>query len=188
MADVKIIDLPVQQPASTDYLPLTDGVTTFKTTVASAVSTGRVDYTVILQDQKAQGTQGGTFTSGDWRTRTLNTEVLDTGNICSLVGNQFTLPPGTYDIYAVAPAYSVNRTQARIQNITDGTTVLLSQSTYAYSSVTVNCIILGRFTIASTKTFELQHRCQSTQSNNGFGEEANFTTEIYSTVRIDKVS
>lgn len=33
---------------------------------------------VILQDQKAQNTDGGTFTSGAWRTRDLNTKVTDT--------------------------------------------------------------------------------------------------------------
>jgi len=188
MANVKIIDLPIQQPASFDYFPLTTGVVTYRTTLASAVSTGRVDYTVVLQDQKTQNTPGGSFTSGDWRTRTLNTKVLDTGNICSLASNQFTLPPGTYDFFAVAPAYSCNRVQARLQNITDTSTTLLGGAIYAYSNVTVNNIIQGRFTIASSKTFELQQRCQSTQSTNGFGVEGNFTTEIYANVKINKIS
>jgi len=38
MADVKIINLPVQQPAVTDAFPLTDGVTTYKSTLQGAVS------------------------------------------------------------------------------------------------------------------------------------------------------
>ena len=32
----------------------------------------------VIEDQKTSGTNGGTFTSGDWRVRDLNTEVFDT--------------------------------------------------------------------------------------------------------------
>lgn len=46
----------------------------------------------VIQDQKSSGTDGGTFTSGAWRTRTLNTTVLNTiGAGFSLSSNQFTL-------------------------------------------------------------------------------------------------
>jgi len=38
MADVKIINLPVQQPAVTDAFPLTDGATTYKSSLQGAVS------------------------------------------------------------------------------------------------------------------------------------------------------
>src|SRR5687768_2319629 len=77
-----------------------------------------------LVDEKAANTAGGTFTTGAWRTRTLNTEKLD--EITStLASNQFTLPAGTYNIVASAPAFFVSRHQTRLRNITDGTTTLV---------------------------------------------------------------
>jgi hypothetical protein len=42
-----------------------------------------------------------------------------------------------------------------------------------------NSLIREYFTIASTKTFELQHQGSVTRNNNGFGLACNFTTEVY---------
>lgn len=150
---------------------------------------GGQDY-ILLQDQKASGTDGGTFTSGAWQTRVLNTEVTDTGGHCSLAANQFTLSAGTYRIRAKAPAYSVFRHMARLQNITDGTTTSWGTSEFNYTTNqhTTSSWVEARFTIASSKVFELQHRCQSTQATNGFGQEVGtqFTVdhETYTTVEL----
>ncbi|SVB60040.1 uncharacterized protein METZ01_LOCUS212894, partial [marine metagenome] len=43
----------------------------------------------IIADQKAQNTAGGTFTSGAWRTRDLNTEITDPDGIVSISSNEF---------------------------------------------------------------------------------------------------
>lgn len=155
-------------------------------TNGATVTTGQaLDY-ILLQDQKAQNTQGGTFTSGSWQTRTLNTEAADTGGNCSLSSNQFTLDAGTYRIRARAPAAIVGRHQIRLQNITDGSTTLVGSSAYADAgnSVINDSWIAGRFTIAGTKTFELQHQCAGTVTTTGFGAAANFTTEIYAEVEL----
>ncbi len=45
----------------------------------------------IIADHKAQNTAGGTFTSGAWRTRDLNTEITDPDGIVSIASDQFTL-------------------------------------------------------------------------------------------------
>lgn len=146
---------------------------------------------IILQDQKTANTAGGTFTSGSWQTRTLNTEVTDTASICSLATNQFTLPAGTYDIEASAPALRVGRHQIRLQNITDTSTTLIGESAFSDSTVeyaTTRSRLVGRFTIAGSKAFEIQHQCQTTRATFGFGLEANLgVTEIYTTVVITKV-
>lgn len=148
-----------------------------------------IEY-VLLQDQKAQNTAGGTFTSGAWRTRDLNTEVTDTANNCSLASNQFTLQPGTYRIKASAPGYLVNAHQAKLRNITDGSDVLLGTSEYAHGSyaLTIRSWVAGQFTITAAKTFELQHQCGTSQSTTGLGQPANLTTEIYSVVELWKVA
>lgn len=149
------------------------------------------DY-VLLQDQKASGTAGGTFTSGAWQTRVLNTIAADTTGVVTLSANQFTLPAGTYRIEAKAPAFNVDRHEARLQNITDATTVLSGTSGFAVggNQGQESSFIFDRFTIASAKTFEIQHRCQSTAATNGFGVESgsNFAVahETYTSVTLIK--
>lgn len=142
---------------------------------------------IHLREEQAQNTQGGTFTSGAWRTRTLNTKSTDTGGIATLSSNQFTLPAGTYLIKATAPGYQCDRHQARLQNITDTSTTALSTTEFTASagSATVSrALIYAEFTITAPKTFEIQHQCQTTKSSDGFGVAANFTTEVYSEVEI----
>ena len=66
-----------------------------------------LDGYILIRDEKASGTTGGTFTSGAWQTRDLNTEVVDTGNHASVATNQITLAAGTYRFRIVAPAHLV---------------------------------------------------------------------------------
>lgn len=142
-----------------------------------------------LSDVKSASTDGGTFTSGAWQTRTLNTEV-DADSIVTLSGNQFTLGAGTYRIAAIAPACAVEVHQARLQNITDGTTTLLGQSAYSRSPafVQVNAVVVGEFTIAGTKTFELQHRCHATATTSGFGVGVAWGDNEFSVVELWKTA
>lgn len=156
---------------------------------------GDVGGIIILEDQKTTGTAGGTFTSGAWRTRTLNTEVADTGGNCSLSANQFTLDAGTYEIEASAPAFFVFRHQIRLQNVTDGTTTLVGTSECTDNTVANDqsrSFIWGRFTIASSKAFEIQHQCQNTLATNGLGLAVGtgFTVanELYTQVWLRKVA
>lgn len=142
---------------------------------------------VVLQDQKAQNTAGGTFTSGAWQTRTLNTEVVDTGGRCTLASNEFTLTAGTYRYRIFAPAWKVNRHQARLFNVTDAVVVQYGTSLYA-SAVgdTQNfSVIEGEFTIATSKAFRVEHRCATTVASQGFGVESNLATEVYTTVVLE---
>lgn len=138
---------------------------------------------IILQDQKAQNTAGGTFTSGAWQTRVINTEVADTGGNCTIAANQITLLAGTYRFAIKCNAHGVSLHQARLQNITDTTTPQLGTSNIcgAGSDESSVSFIEGRMTIAASKVFEIQHQCSSTQATNGFGVAANFTTEVYTT-------
>ena len=142
------------------------------------------------RDEKAQNTGGGTFTSGAWRTRVLNTEVADVGGFGTLASNQITLAAGTYIISAKAPAFACNQNQLRLQNVTDAITVLVGQA--AYSSVNTQsdgstALLNGIFTIAASKALELQHQCVTTAATIGFGVQCNFTTEVYAVVELWKI-
>jgi hypothetical protein len=142
------------------------------------------------RDEKTQNTAGGTFTSGAWRTRTLNTEVSDVGGFGSLASNQITLSAGTYIISASAPAFFVNAHQLRLQNITDTATVLTGQSAYTGASnqgSQSSALLQGVFTVAASKALELQHQCGTTRSTDGFGVQGNFTTEVYAVVELWKI-
>lgn len=150
------------------------------------------DY-ILIQDEKAQGTEGGTFAVAGWRTRDINTEKHDTGNNCTIAANQFTLQPGTYRIHARVPQYSAGLAHARLQNITDGTTVLYSGNVYSNDAAVdgYNCVILGMFIIAAAKAFEIQHYCGVGKATNGFGRACNLVAgkvEIYTQVELVRVA
>lgn len=144
-----------------------------------------------VQDEKAANTAGGTFTLGAWRTRDLNTVKTNEIFGASLSSNQITLPAGTYYIDASCPGYAVSRHKTRLENTTDTMTTLLgtSEHTNTTTSDTVTrSFIKGRFTIASEKIFEIQHRSLLTTATTGFGQASNFgVTEVYSIVQIWKV-
>lgn len=151
---------------------------------------GGYDY-LLYQEQQSSGVAGGTFTSGAWRTRLLNTEVSDSGGHGSIASNQVTLSAGTYELDGWAMAHNAAQNKLRWQNITDAATVLEGSSSYAAPGGADGdspALIKGRFTIAGTKTFELQHQGTSTKTSDGFGVSTGFGTEIYSAVELRKVA
>jgi hypothetical protein len=149
---------------------------------------GKFGYeTAYIKDVKVANTTGGTFTSGAWQTRDLNTIEGDT-SFLSLSSNQFSLEPGVYDIEVTAPAFRVDNHKAKIYNISDSSDVMFGSSEYSLNS-SEDCsssLIFGRIVINSTKTFEIQHRCLTTRASNGFGVAANFGEEVYTQVKIVK--
>jgi hypothetical protein len=145
-----------------------------------------------VRDEKSANTAGGAFTSGDWRTRTLNTVMTNEISGASLSSNQVTLPSGTYYVHAGARGYTVNANKLKWYNTSDSSDVLIGDQARSDSSANANAFVsvMGRFTISAQKTFELQHRCETTRSDvNGFGPAANFgVVEVFANVQIWKVA
>jgi hypothetical protein len=144
---------------------------------------------INIQDQKPSGTHGGTFTSGAWQRRDLNTIAADTAGLVTLASNQFTLPSGIYRISASAPAYGVQLHQTRLQNITDSLTVLYGTSEMINSTDygQTRSFITGRFTIGASKTFEIDHQCLVTRATAGFGNANTFgNIQIWTNVELWK--
>ena len=143
-------------------------------------------------DRKSSGSHGGSFSSGDWRTRELNTEAFDPDGIVTLSSNQFTLQAGSYFINAMAPAQSVVNHQLRLRNITDSNNALFGFSAYASQSSgnatddNDYAFLKGRITLSGAKTFELQHRCNTTRNGAGFGQPTGYAEETYASVEIYK--
>lgn len=146
---------------------------------------------VKLTETQAANTQGGTFTSGAWRTRTLNTEDSDVDAVCSLAANQFTLTAGTYRIQASAPAFFTNPHQAKLRNATAASDILIGTSETSGATgngATTRSFVTGQFTVAAAQALEIQHQANTTKATDGFGAACNFgVSEIYTVVELWKV-
>ena len=148
-----------------------NGYVTFAASKSPALVGIQQPQVAYLKDVKASGTAGGTFTAGAWQTRTLNTVEGD-ASIVSLSANQFTLAAGKYEIEASAPAGMVGGHILKLRNITDSTDVLAGTVEYtsqnAYYAVTQSKVE-GVLNLTSSKTLEIQHRCDVTRASDGFG-------------------
>ena len=180
-------------------LGITDGTIAAADIASGAITAAKLDdlanpfgkELLHVRDEKASGTDGGTFTSGSFQTRTLNTSVTNEISGASLSSNQITLPSGTYFLYATAPAYGVDTHKLKFRNITDSSDTLIGNNQRIADALdaATTAHISGRFTIAAQKTFELQHRCNTTDSGDGFGVGANYSiVEVYADVQIWKIA
>lgn len=140
-------------------------------------------------DSKASGTDGGSFSAGDWRTRTLQTVRTNLITSATLSSNKINLPVGDYYIFATIPAYGVGTSTTRLWNDTSGALLIEGSGTVSTSGNMVNSIIFGKFTLAGTRDVIIQHRCSTTNAADGFGKAANFgsSDEIYTQVSIWKI-
>ncbi len=176
-------------PAADDYFMLYDTSASTADKVSMALVNPFGFQLLHVRDEKASGTDGGTFTVGAWRTRTLNTSKTNEITGASLVANQITLPAGTYYIEASAPAFNGDH-QAKLRNVTDGSDTIIGTTSAEDGSdpTQTRSHVHGRFTIASSKTFELQHQTSNSQSTTGFGRAVGFgVVEVYAEVMIWKV-
>lgn len=145
---------------------------------------------MIVADEKASGTDGGSFTAGSWVTRTLNTVRTNGITGASLSSNQITLPAGTYHISARSPAFAVQSHQTLLYNVTSGATALVGSTAWAAPAGNVgnDSFVEGTITVASSTVFELRHRCSSTKNTTGLGAAGGFgEVEVYSVVVIRKI-
>jgi hypothetical protein len=150
----------------------------------------------IFQDAKAVNTAGGSFTSGAWRTRDLQTTQVNTIASCSLASNQITLPAGTYYAWATTPSRAVQRNYSRLYNTTNSATLIAGGISYSGdASIAVeetHNVLTGVFTITGTKVIELQHFCSATKNGDGYGSSDggaldNVQLNIYSQITIEKI-
>lgn len=145
---------------------------------------------VIFSDVKSAGTDGGTFTSGAWRTRVLNT-TQNSQAWASLSSNQVDLNNGTYLVESSAPAFGVTQHKTKLYDIDNAADALLGTSEYATAAASqTRSVVSGVLTVTGGPiTYELQHQCQVTVATNGFGANSNFgVSETYSILKITKLS
>jgi uncharacterized coiled-coil protein SlyX len=144
----------------------------------------------ILRDVKGAGQNGGTFTNGGWRTRTLNDEY-DPDGFVTLSANQFTLASGTYVINVSVPAYKVNGHQSQLYDVTNSAVVAVGtpENTGAGDAVTNHSFIRTRITIVASTTYRIEHQSTATFAGSGFGRATSMATEeVYTIVQIIRIA
>lgn len=171
---------------------MTGDATISETGVVSLASVLAIDV-AIIQDIKNNGVDGGTFTSGSFVTRDLNS-LSDPGSLISLSANKFSIPPGQYIIWAEVPAYVTGDHQAILYNETASFLALSgSSSSNASTDLIASRSIITGFMDLSTSTdptqFSIKHQCTTTEASDGFGKASSFSgaTEVYTQVMVIKV-
>jgi hypothetical protein len=175
-----ITDVSVGSPADNDVAKFNSASGDWESDTDSVTE----DYILVIHDE-AQNTDGGGFTcGGGFVTRTLDNEVVDTGSHSSLASNAITLGAGTYRISARAAAFDVDEHTLRWQDTDAPSTIVEGDSADSPAGVQTWAHLNGRFTIASSTVFELQHECTTTQATDGFGQATNLGVETYAVVEL----
>ena len=139
--------------------------------LASGVGGKFASYALLANVHTASSANLGAFTSGDWRTRDINTKLADSDSIVTLSSNQFTLQAGSYLIKYSATAYGVNRHAVRLRNITDSSSAGQAIAVYLNAGMKHMFPAMGaaRVVISGAKVFEVQGQAETTKTDNGFG-------------------
>jgi hypothetical protein len=164
-------------------------ISTLYTKLSHAINGARQQL-FHAEDQKAGGTNGGTFTTGAWRTRDLNTLLTNEIIGAGLAGNQITLPAGTFWAEWSCPAFQVYAHKSVLYNVSDAAVVGIGCVSFTADTVgpTTHSFGSAKFTIDTEKTLELRHICSSTRATYGFGTASIPVglVEVYSSVKIWK--
>jgi hypothetical protein len=157
--------------------------------------------TLIVQDQKSSGTDGGTPTEDAWTASVLNTSVVNTIADSSLASSTITLPAGRYRVKA-RKVFSVTG-ESRIRFISEDTTIVfLSESVHAGGSIStqslnakvgVTAMLDGEFEITESTDFGLQYYVnvnQGVTAAQGLGIPSSISgsVEVYATVVIEDLA
>ena len=153
---------------------------------------GFAQTTAIFNETQASSTQGGTPTANAWTKSVLNTTNVNNISGVSIAASVITLPAGTYLCTFARPAVECTQLRARLQNTSDATTAVLGQNAYIGNGVGAQIIGIGEgvFTIAGTKSFELQYYLRNVKATDGLGVGLNVggISEVYSQINITKTA
>lgn len=140
-----------------------------------------------FQDQKANGTAGGTNVADAWTARALNTEVVNTISGCSLASNQITLPASKTFFVSISNTFGeVAGVNCRFKSTTTAKEIL-SPNFISEAGTNTIAAFSGIVTLTSSEVFELQYLADTAQASTGLGSAQPSTTsntEVYASVTI----
>lgn len=155
----------------------------------------------FLSDVKSTGTDGGTSSLNTWLTRDLNTIESSGGStdvqlaVAPAGANQILVQPGEYAFEAIVPFKGASDVKTRLQDITNGTTLINGMSSFASNEAgeewSVISVIFEDIVIVAPTVLEVQYN----QANNGStsSDTQGIATgvvgkqEVYTNVRIFRV-
>jgi hypothetical protein len=143
---------------------------------------------LIVQDQKPNGTNGGTPTASAWTKHTLNTVVQNNVG-ASLASSVLTLPAGKWLLIGDMTSYNngANGLDGRIQNTSDAVTLGIS-SNNNNTGFNVSKMVVGYLSNNSSKNIELQYFSGAATANGlGLAAAAGTNTEVYATLVAIKI-
>lgn len=146
---------------------------------------------IIIRDEKATASDGGTFLMSAWRIRDLNAVNLDTGShVVSLASNVLTIPAGTYRCRIRCPSVGVGPNLARLYDVTNAAVIMegSNDNSRVGTTTTSYCEIVGRFTLTANTAIRVEHKCTSTTATSGFGLATSFSgdAEVYTVAEFVK--
>ena len=143
-----------------------------------------------IRDEKATNTQSQLLPASTWTIRELQTTDVNTLTGASLATNVITLPEGTFDVDGLTKTYRSNGAKARLYDITNSATLVVSTVDGSHSSYYsgTDLHIIGRITVASGGiTCRLEHYVQ-TLSRGGVGPFVAAESSIYSYIKFTEVT
>lgn len=148
------------------------------------------DY--IVHNEQTSGTDGGDLTLGAWTDAVLNT-VDTTANRFGLAApssNQFTLPPGVWDIEWEISMMGCNEGQTRLYDNTGAAVLALGSVIRSSSSDSTNAWSKGfvRASLSVATTVSVQYQVTTTQATNGQGDATSFGVERYGNAKARKIA
>lgn len=144
-----------------------------------------------VRDEKAAGTAAANSSATTWNVREVNTVVTNEISGASLSSNQITLPAGTYEIDATAPAIDANGHKLRLRDTTGSTTIALGTTVYTVTTDAVSNLsrLTGRFTLSVESVLELQH-WTTAGATSGLGLDTTAGSselEVYADIHIRRI-
>lgn len=148
-------------------------------------------WDVILEDQKASGTAGGTSVATASTTSVLNNKVRDPNGLCTLASNQFTLAAGVYSITAFKELTGSSSGRISLFNVTASAELVGGLNIYS-NNVTVpssgHMVLNGVFTVAASQALEIRYYADAARATDGLGAAVSSgAVERYCQVLLRKV-
>jgi hypothetical protein len=177
--------------SSLQVLRTNTGATALEFATVSGTTFGSALF--YVRDEKSSGTSGGSASTSFTKV-TLNTVMTNEISGASIASSVITLPAGTYYINAIVTGNYCNNVKGKLRNTTDSTDTLIGSSAIAagYSSDSLggaDSFVIGRFTIASQKNFELQRYVGDASASYSAGYAASSgVIEVYCQCQIWKVA
>lgn len=143
-----------------------------------------------VQEQFPTGRPASDTLTATWLNRHLNTIIInDIGAEATAVNNLITLPAGTYEVFARAPATSgVERNRLRLVNNNTSSVLMIGANSYASNSM-VDAVMYGRLVLSQTTTMALQQYTEIlTQSGMGRATNLDGYPETYAEIIFYKIA